>query len=110
MENNQVLTPVKLDEGEPYPLFTLNIQSDGKLSLTIRTSDEKQLEELLNTWEPILCDGDPDARVVNGNFKQRYYPGDNCPTCNGKVIRKRGRNGPFLSCKNYPECHWSQSL
>ncbi len=27
-----------------------------------------------------------------------------CPTCGSRMVKKYGRNGPFLACPRYPEC------
>jgi len=27
-----------------------------------------------------------------------------CPTCGSKMVKRYGRNGPFLACPRYPEC------
>lgn len=33
-----------------------------------------------------------------------------CPQCDGWLVERRGRNGTFLGCINYPGCNGTQSL
>ena len=35
--------------------------------------------------------------------KQKYNP-NICPECGGKLVRRSGRSGPYMGCKNYPKC------
>ena len=101
--------------------FTLNIQSDGKLALTIRTNEEDELEQLLDKWEPrVVVFQEPVNGHRNGNGhangngqdngKNRYYRADSCPECSNKLVKRQGRNGPFLGCSGYPNCHFTQKL
>lgn len=89
--------------------FTLNLKSTGEISLTIRVDEENELETLLAKWEPLVIVY-PDPADKNGNGKPRYFPGDQCPSCNNKLVRRQGRNGKFLACLGYPDCTFSQSL
>jgi DNA topoisomerase-1 len=33
-----------------------------------------------------------------------------CPNCGGPVAVRSGRFGPFIACKNYPECKYTKPL
>ena len=33
-----------------------------------------------------------------------------CPKCRSQLVRKEGRNGPFLGCSSYPDCQHTESL
>ncbi len=34
-----------------------------------------------------------------------------CPTCGtGRLAIKRGKNGPFIGCSNYPDCNYTRDL
>jgi hypothetical protein len=90
------------------PKFTLNIQSDGKLSLTIRTDNEEELGDLLRRWEPHIIVY-PDANG-SSNGKPRYFAGDSCPDCSNKLVRRQGKRGKFLGCLSYPDCDFTQPL
>lgn len=105
--------------------FTLNIQSDGKLALTIRTNEEDELEQLLEKWEPrIVVFQEPMNGHRNGNGhtngngngngyrteKTRYYAGDSCPRCSNKLVTRNGKRGRFIGCSSFPDCDFVQSL
>lgn len=104
------------------PKFTINIQSDGKLSLTIRTDDEGELEQLLDTWEKrIVVFQDPGKKnkpqqrpqnkQQNNKRDSQYAEGDPCPDCqDGELVERRGNKGKFWGCSNYPKCHFTESL
>ena len=34
----------------------------------------------------------------------------NCPECGGNLIKKTAKQGPFLSCSNYPNCKYAKNL
>lgn len=36
--------------------------------------------------------------------------GEICPNCGNPLIKKKGRYGPFLACKAYPNCKFTRSL
>ena len=101
--------------------FTVNIQSDGKISLTIRTDDETALEKLLDKWEPRVVVFHDQPRTngqqkSNGKIgekngdKPKYFPGDQCPECSNKLVKRQGAKGRFLGCNNYPDCTFTQGL
>jgi len=33
-----------------------------------------------------------------------------CPECDGRLVRKHGKYGDFLSCVNYPDCRHSEDI
>jgi len=33
-----------------------------------------------------------------------------CPKCNGVLVKRNGKHGFFLGCKNFPECKYTRSL
>ena len=33
-----------------------------------------------------------------------------CPYCKGKLVKKWGQFGEFISCSNYPNCKFSFSI
>lgn len=96
--------------------FTLNIQSDGKTSLTIRTDNEDELEQLLEKWEPRIVifqehphtNGKQNGHHHNGAAK--LQAGDKCPECNASLVRRQGSKGTFLGCLSYPSCSFTSSL
>ena len=33
-----------------------------------------------------------------------------CPICGAKLIIKRGKNGSFYGCENFPDCKFTKSM
>lgn len=89
--------------------FTLNIESTGVVTLTIRTDDEEELEQLLERWESrIVVFTETNGKEHNGAREEiRFYGGDTCPECSNKLVKRKGRNGSFIGCKNYPDCRFT---
>lgn len=105
---NGPLVPVQIVEAPPAAesKFTLNLKSSGEISLTVRTNDEGELEQLLEKWEPrIIIISEPGP-----NGKTRYYAGDSCPHCSSKLVRRQGRNGKFIGCVTFPNCQFTAPL
>ncbi len=36
--------------------------------------------------------------------------GKKCPQCGGDLVKKLGKNGFFVGCKNFPQCRYTESL
>lgn len=102
--------------------FTLNIQSDGKTSLTIRTDNEDELEQLLEKWEPRIVvyqehphtngkqNGHNGHNGHNHNGAAKLQAGDKCPECNNMLVRRQGNKGIFLGCMSFPGCNFTSSI
>lgn len=76
--------------------FTINVQSTGQVSATIRTDDKAEALALLEELKPI----------VNPPRKKRksLFPGDPCDCGGSFVIRQNRSGGQFLGCSEFPEC------
>ena len=35
---------------------------------------------------------------------------DECPWCGEKLVKRNGKNGPFLGCSSYPRCRYTRSV
>lgn len=46
-------------------------------------------------------------RVVE---EKKSYDPNVCPICGGKLKERNGRNGPFIGCSNFPNCHYTRSI
>jgi uncharacterized protein with PIN domain len=33
-----------------------------------------------------------------------------CPKCNGQLVERRGKNGTFTGCNNYPRCRFTSNI
>src|SRR5215210_41683 len=87
--------------------YTANLNSRGEISLTLRTNDVEELEPFFERWESrVIILPDPKEQ----NDQLRYYPGQTCPKCSNKLVRRQGRNGKFTGCSNYPECQFTSAI
>jgi hypothetical protein len=106
-KNNGNLVPVQgvpnATEDEGNFKFTLNLKGKGE-SLTIRTDNEQELNQLRETWKEKLL-------PKNGELP-KMLPGDKCyrDGCEGHMIIKTTNGKPgqrpyaFLSCSTFPTC------
>ncbi|MDD5566769.1 MAG: topoisomerase DNA-binding C4 zinc finger domain-containing protein [Patescibacteria group bacterium] len=35
---------------------------------------------------------------------------EKCPDCDGSLVKKNGKYGPFLGCSNYPKCGYTRKI
>jgi DNA topoisomerase-1 len=35
---------------------------------------------------------------------------EKCPECGGELVKRWGRNGPFIGCTQYPECKYTRNI
>jgi len=36
--------------------------------------------------------------------------GESCPVCGGDLVERKGKNGAFIGCMNYPDCGYTRGL
>lgn len=83
----------------------------------LRTSNEKNLslEEMRMVYE-ILSNQNKSEVISNrehvANIKKTQSDISNhiCPRCGGTLVVRKGRNGDFLGCSNYPNCRFTSKL
>ncbi|HZS09556.1 MAG TPA: hypothetical protein VFD58_32310 [Blastocatellia bacterium] len=84
--------------------FTLNIQSSGVVSLTIRSDDKAEVLQLFDELK---------EKIAPTRKKKPYLKqGDPCPSdnCDGFMTIQHGKNRKtggeydFLGCSNWPGC------
>ena len=44
------------------------------------------------------------------NYKESLIESEICPRCNGKIIKRKGKNGYFYGCSNYPKCRYTKNI
>ena len=98
---NKINVPyvVNLDDLRSY----LKDFSDGR----IYSTDE--MEEIYNTL--ISCKVSISNREHVKNIKEakKNVWGVKCPYCGGILIKRKGKNGDFYGCSNYPKCRFTKS-
>ncbi len=62
-------------------------------------------------WAPLSKDLDSakkSAKQIKASLQETTEI--DCPSCGRKLVKKFGRNGPFLACPGYPDCKHTQPL
>jgi DNA topoisomerase-1 len=62
-------------------------------------------------WAPLSKDLDlakKSAKQIKQSLQETTEI--DCPSCGRKLVKKFGRNGPFLACPGYPDCKHTQPL
>ena len=102
------LTDEKLRE---YFLSVINIKYTAEM--------EKQLDEIANNnldsvqslssfyeaFEPLI-----ENAYEKMEKKEAEKTGEKCPLCGHDLVYRQSRYGKFISCSNYPECKYTQSI
>lgn len=92
------------------PKFTLNVQSDGRESLTVRTDSEEELEALRAKWGFLIFDGEPKTKQTKDRPEAKKQA---CPQCGSETVlrqgtsKKTGKPYEFVGCSAYPECKYT---
>ena len=76
----------------------LNNYDDGT-KLTI-----EEMDQIYNAFLSLKSDLTNREHVNNIRKTQEELRNDICPRCDGKLIEKQGKYGPFKGCSNYPKC------
>ncbi|MCF7887028.1 MAG: type I DNA topoisomerase [Candidatus Omnitrophica bacterium] len=74
-----------------------------------------KVEEGEVVWSQILKDFYPDfqkqvEKVSKTIKKEVVYSDKKCPRCGGRLVIKWSRKGKFLSCENFPNCRYAESI
>lgn len=43
-------------------------------------------------------------------YKDDLIKNEICPRCNGKLVKREGKNGQFYGCSNYPNCKFTKNI
>lgn len=85
----------------------INVDYTAKLETEldkVQVGEVKEVELLKKFYE--------DFMTVYKNAKENMYKeplketGELCPNCGKPLVYNKGRYGEFISCSNYPECHY----
>ena len=86
--------------------FTAKMENDLDLVETAETDAIGILSRFYNTFEKCLTSASDNMLSVKGVGMPTSLP---CPLCGKELHVKVGKNGPFLACEGYPECHYSRN-
>lgn len=51
-----------------------------------------------------------DEHIENIQERQREYQNNICPRCHAKLVLRKGNNGQFWGCSNYPKCKFTKPV
>lgn len=87
--------------------FTSNMESSLDKIEENNVDWKNLLKEFYDQFEPQLNK----AIESNENYKVEDKPtGELCPVDGGRLLYKRGRNGEFIGCENYPNCTFTKNI
>ena len=88
--------------------FTARMESDLD---KIETGEDEWVKVVREFYSPFAADLGRAAEKA-GELKQAVQQESevDCEACGKKMVKKFGRNGPFLACPGYPECRNTKPL
>jgi DNA topoisomerase I len=101
-------------------LLTNNFSRIMNVDFTAHMEEElDRVEEGQDSWVDVVREFYTPFRanldIAEGKIKElkeevQKMTDVECEECNSPMLRKFGRNGPFLACSKYPECKFTQPL
>lgn len=64
-------------------------------------------QKVKEVYEKIMAEAGFESANLEVNDDKKHLQ---CPFCNGKLNKKYGKYGSFISCSNYPECKFSFNI
>jgi len=61
-------------------------------------------------WEPFSESLEKARDAMESTKHQPVEDAGPCPKCHGPLVKRYSKNGPFLGCKNYPDCTYTRPL
>ena len=73
---------------------------------TVEAGSESRLQMLNNFYKPFIKSFDDACKKMYDD--KIVYTGDFCPKCGKPLVVKKGKNGEFVGCSNFPSCDYIQ--
>jgi len=101
-----------LDRAFPT-VFTYSFTSDLETQLDRVAAGQLDGQRVIETfWKSF----EPSLRALSGQIDERraarqraIQTGQFCPVCQKPLVRREGRQGPFIGCSDYPTCRYTRS-
>jgi DNA topoisomerase-1 len=88
--------------------FTARMESELD---KVETGEDAWVDVVRAFYEPFQKDlGAAETRKAELKNGVQTESDQVCEQCGAKLVKKFGRNGPFLACPNYPECKFTKPL
>lgn len=103
-----VLTDDKLRE---YFLSVINVKYTADMEKELddiavnKRNNVESLREFYDKFEPLLVNA-----YEKMEKKEAEKTGEKCPLCGNDLVYRQSRYGKFISCSNYPECKYTESI
>ena len=92
-----------------YSLSGLKYLVDKDSPILINENDVEQIYSLINNYKenPVVTNKEHVKEI-----KQMKKDIDNniCPRCGGDLVLRKGSNGSFYGCSNYPRCKFTKKV
>ncbi|MCK4905490.1 type I DNA topoisomerase [bacterium] len=66
------------------------------------------VKDFYTSFEPVLNKASVDMKNIKK--EREIITDEKCPECDGKLIIKEGRFGPFMACLNFPTCRYTKRI
>jgi DNA topoisomerase-1 len=77
----------------------------------VETGDDRWVEVVRTFYDPFKQDlTNAESRKDELKNTVQVESDVECENCGSKLVKKFGRNGPFLACPRYPECKFTKPL
>jgi ribonuclease HI len=84
---------------KPFLEKVQNLLKDVEYEIKwIKREDNRQADEL--SKKPLI-----DAGIIKAESEK-----ENCPKCNGYLVKRNGKFGSFYGCSNYPKCKFIKPI
>ena len=103
-----ILTTRKLDEFFSSIInttYTANMETELDEIAEGKRDHIQALREFYDEFTPLV-----DNAYKNMEKTAPEKTGEVCPNCGGELVIRQGRYGKFISCSNYPKCHYTANL
>ncbi|MEO5618923.1 MAG: type I DNA topoisomerase [Candidatus Eisenbacteria bacterium] len=98
---------------ETFPdVFNVEFTSGMEEQLDEVEEGKQEWQQVVRAlWTPLSKDlENAKGKVKQLKDKLQEKTDIDCPNCGRKLVKKFGRNGPFLACPGYPDCKHTQPL
>lgn len=115
-------SPIKFMEVQPKVQLNGAVKTDatGRILerstlVNVRCDDVLEATQLFNQLRvrlnaPLEGSNEERTTIAKSPQYQQIEKDGQCPECHNRLIRRSGKNGPFLGCSNYPDCRYTQTL